>query len=74
VAVTAVLTSLLTLAYMLLLQRRVFFGTPEKELSGVVEAGFNLTLPAVILAVLIAGVGLFFPYVVHTVIFPVVSF
>lgn len=74
VAVTAVLASLLTLAYMLLLQRRVFFGTPEKDLAGVVEAGFNLALPAVILAILIVGVGLLFPYIVHTVIFPVVSF
>jgi multicomponent Na+:H+ antiporter subunit D len=74
VAATAVLASLLTLAYMLLLQRNIFFGTLQKNMDGVVEAGFSLTLPAIILSALIAGVGLFFPYIVHTVIFPVASY
>jgi len=74
VAATAVMASLLPLAYMLVLQRNIFFGTLQKNLEGVVEAGFSLTLPAVILSALIAGIGLFFPYIVHTVIFPVAPY
>jgi len=72
-AVMAVLASLLTLAYMLKMQRKVFFGQVNEHLNGVTEAGFGLTFPAVMLALLVVGIGLFFPFVVNTLILPVFS-
>ncbi len=72
-AVLAVMASLLTLSYMLAMQRKVFFGTLREGLGGVTEAGFGLTLPAVILALIVVGVGLLFPLLVNTIIVPVFS-
>ena len=45
-AVIAILTSLVTLAYFLSLQRRVFFGKILPEWEGVHEAGARLLVPA----------------------------
>ncbi|MFA5276020.1 MAG: proton-conducting transporter membrane subunit [Candidatus Omnitrophota bacterium] len=59
----ALLASILTLAYFLTLQRRVFFGKLAQGLENVKEAGLNLAVPQVILAVLIIGVGLIFPFI-----------
>jgi len=61
-AVIAILTSVLTLAYFLSLQRRVFFGTVADTWRAVKEAGPGLTIPAVALAVITIGVGLGFPF------------
>lgn len=61
-AVIAALAGVLTLAYFLSLQRRAFFGKPSAEMSGVKEAGPGLILPALILAAITAGVGIFFPF------------
>jgi len=58
----ALLSSILTLAYFLTLQRKVFFGKLAGGLENVKEAGLNLIIPQVILAVLIIGVGLIFPF------------
>ena len=69
-AIIAVLGSVLTLAYFLSMQRRVFFGKLGEEFSAIKEAGFNLALPAVILAVIIVGVGVFFPFLINTFILP----
>ena len=59
----ALLASILTLAYFLALQRKVFFGKLAQGLENIKEAGLNLVIPEVILAVLIIGVGLVFPLV-----------
>lgn len=61
-AVIAVIASVITLAYFLSLQRRVFFGILKKEFVNIKEAGLGLTLPVLILAAIIIGVGLAFPF------------
>ena len=62
-ASVALLASILTLAYFLTLQRKVFFGKIAHGLENIKEAGWDLIVPQVILAVLIIGVGLVFPLV-----------
>jgi multicomponent Na+:H+ antiporter subunit D len=61
-AVIAVLTSLVTLAYFLSLQRKVFFGTILPEWSEVREAGAGYIVPALVLAGVTIAVGLGFPF------------
>jgi multicomponent Na+:H+ antiporter subunit D len=60
-AVIAILTSLVTLAYFLSLQRRVFFGTLRAEWDAVREAGPALLVPTLALAFITVAVGLGFP-------------
>jgi multicomponent Na+:H+ antiporter subunit D len=62
-AVVAILASVVTLAYFLLLQRKIFFGKIVGEGDRVREAEWGLLLPAVGLACITVGVGLFFPLV-----------
>jgi multicomponent Na+:H+ antiporter subunit D len=59
----AVMAGAITLAYFLSMQRRVFFGKIKEELKGIKEANFNLLLPALLLAAITIGVGIFFPFV-----------
>jgi len=61
-AVIAVVAGVVTLAYFLMMQRKVFFGKLNEEFSGVKEAGWALTLPAIILTAITIGVGLIFPF------------
>ncbi len=61
-AVIAVLTSLVTLAYFLSLQRKVFFGTLLPEWGAVREAGPAYLVPALALAAITVAVGLGFPF------------
>jgi multicomponent Na+:H+ antiporter subunit D len=61
-AAIAVLVSLITLTYLLSMQRRVFFGLPTSGMARVTEAPLAITLASVLLAALIVAVGLFFPY------------
>ncbi|MFA4888604.1 MAG: proton-conducting transporter membrane subunit [Candidatus Omnitrophota bacterium] len=61
-AFAAVLGSLITLAYILSLQRRVFFGKIKAEFQEVKEAGFALALPALVLAAITVAVGIIFPF------------
>jgi len=68
-ASAAILGSLITLAYFLLMQRKVFFG--KVKLPSVKEAGMSFLIPAVILAIITVGVGVFFPFLVNTIIIPV---
>ena len=69
-AVIAVLASVLTLAYLLSMQRRVFFGLLGKDFENVKEASLGLTLPALILAAIAVGVGLFFPFLLNSFVLP----
>jgi len=64
-AVIAVLASILTLAYLLTMQRSVFFGELKGDLARVKESGFCMALPAVILAAITVGVGIAFPFVIN---------
>ncbi len=70
-ASAAILGSLITLAYFLSMQRRVFFGKVKME--GVKEAGLWLVIPAVILALITVCVGVLFPVFVNTIIVPITS-
>jgi multicomponent Na+:H+ antiporter subunit D len=73
-AVLAVLASVLTLAYLLGMQRRVFFGILAERWSEVREAGLGITLPALLLAAITVGVGVAFPLVFDSFMVPVASF
>lgn len=70
-AVVALLASLVTLAYFLSMQRRVFFGKPIPESSDVKEAAFGLIFVQVLLALIILGAGIFFPLILNTFMLPV---
>jgi multicomponent Na+:H+ antiporter subunit D len=69
-AAVALLASVITLAYFLSMQRKVFFGTLREGFEQVKEAS-GLVAPQVILAVIIIGVGLLFPIVLNTFILPI---
>ncbi len=59
-ALIAVLASVLTLWYYLLLQRRAFFGQLNARWAAVKEAPFWMSAALVILAVICVGLGIFF--------------
>lgn len=65
-AVAAALGSLLTLAYFLSLQRKLFFAKPNNDFKHVKEAGFNIIFPALLLAALIVGVGILSPWILNS--------
>lgn len=69
-ATVAVAASVLTLAYFLTIQRRVFFGKVREEFSQIRETGAGLAVAAVVLASITIGVGVAFPYVLGTYILP----
>lgn len=70
-AVIGLLASVLTLAYFLIMQRNVFFGKIKSGMENIEEAGLGIVFPAIVLAVITIGVGLFFPYILNTFILPV---
>lgn len=72
-AFIAVVASVITLAYFLSLQRRVFFGQLAQGLENIKEAKFGLVLPAIILALLTIFIGLFFPLIYNKLILPIQS-
>ena len=67
----AVLMSGFTLAYLLVMQRRVFFGLTPPALADVQEESLGLVLPAVVLAILTVGLGLAAPLLFRTFLLPV---
>jgi len=73
-AIIAVLASVLTLAYLLVMQRRVFFGLLAQKWANVREAGLGITVPALVLAAITVGVGVAFPLVFNSFLLPVASF
>jgi multicomponent Na+:H+ antiporter subunit D len=70
-AIIAVLASVLTLNYMLSMQRRVFFGKLAKGFTGVKEADFGIAFPSIILAAITIGIGVFFPFIVKSFLLPI---
>jgi len=66
-----VLASLITLAYFLVLQRKAFFGKPVERPIPIKEAPLWLTAPAIVLALISLGVGIFFPLVFDSIILPI---
>jgi multicomponent Na+:H+ antiporter subunit D len=72
-AVIAVATSVLTLGYFLILQRRAFFGKLASGLESIREVPISMTVATVGLAALCLVVGLFYPWVADKIIGPGVS-
>lgn len=72
-AMLAVLASLVTCAYFLSMQRRVFFGPLAEEFKDLKEARAGILVPAVLLALITIGVGVLFPHVLNTFILPIKS-
>lgn len=62
-AVIAVLASVLTLAYLLMMQRKVFFGKLAAAMQDIKEAPAGFAAIAIVLALITIGVGVFFPVV-----------
>jgi multicomponent Na+:H+ antiporter subunit D len=69
-AVVAILASVLTLWYYLLIQRKAFFGKLNERWKDVKEAPFWMTVSTVILALLSIGIGIFFSNVIKSWIQP----
>lgn len=69
-AVIAVLASVLTLWYYLLMQRKAFFGRLNEKWAAVKEAPFWMTAAVVLLALLCVGIGILFSSTVTTWIQP----
>ncbi len=65
-AVLAVLGSVVTLWYYLVLQRYAFFGKLNETWKGVKEAPFWMSASMVLLALLCVVTGLVFPFVIHS--------
>jgi multicomponent Na+:H+ antiporter subunit D len=72
-ATIAVVASVVTLAYFLSMQRRVFFGKITDEFKNIKEANNGMLFPAVILALISIAVGVFFPFILNTFILPITS-
>jgi multicomponent Na+:H+ antiporter subunit D len=69
-AILAVLASVLTLWYYLIIQRKAFFGQLNAKWAAVKEAPFWMAASTVLLAVLCVGIGIFFSLTVTTWIQP----
>ncbi len=72
-AVVAILFSLVTLGYLLLMQRKVFFGEMPAELANTREASPSVVISAVVLAGITFGMGVLFPLLLKTFLLPVKS-
>ncbi|HBW23636.1 MAG: hypothetical protein A2X28_03240 [Elusimicrobia bacterium GWA2_56_46] len=62
-AVTALLFSVVTLAYFMVMQRKVFFGKPTEASRNAREVRPAMLVPVVGMCLLIAALGAFFPYI-----------
>ena len=69
-SVIAVLASILTLAYMLSMQRRVFFGKLGPGLENVREANFGFSAVSIALSAITIAAGLLFPLVFNGLLMP----
>jgi multicomponent Na+:H+ antiporter subunit D len=69
-AVVAILASVLTLWYYLLIQRKAFFGKLEERWKEVREAPFWMSFSTVFLSLLIIAIGILFAAVIKTWIEP----
>lgn len=69
-AFIAVLASVATLGYMLVLQRKVFFGKLNPGLENVKEAGVGMVFLQIILAAITIAVGVGFTYAYNQLIVP----
>ena len=69
----AILASLLTLAYFLSMQRRVFFGKLAEGFANLKEANAWILIPVCALALITIGVGIGLPWLFETFLLPIRS-
>ncbi len=69
-AFIAIIASVITLAYLLIMQRRVFFGKLSDENENIREARFGISAASIMLAAIIVGAGVFFPLVFNKFLVP----
>lgn len=62
-AVLALLFSIVTLAYFMVMQRKIFFGKGTEASANAREVGPALLAPAVAMCVIMIALGVFFPYI-----------
>ena len=67
----AVFAGVVTLGYLLTMQRKVFFGKLSAGLENIKEAGFGIIMPSIVLAAIIVLTGIFFPFIFQNFIVPV---
>ena len=62
-AVLALLFSVVTLAYFLIMQKNIFFGKPTEASRNAREVRPAMLAPVVVMCLLIVALGVFFPYI-----------
>ena len=62
-AILALLFSVVTLAYFLIMQKKVFFGKPTEASRNAREVRPAMLVPVVAMSALIIALGVFFPYI-----------
>jgi len=62
-AVLALLFSVVTLAYFLIMQKKVFFGKPTEASKNAREVRPAMLAPVVVMSLIIISLGVFFPYI-----------
>jgi len=67
----AIFAGVVTLGYLLTMQRKVFFGKLSAGLDKVKEAGFGIVMPSVVLASIVVLTGLLFPFILQSFVIPV---
>ncbi|HLE01854.1 MAG TPA: proton-conducting transporter membrane subunit, partial [Bdellovibrionota bacterium] len=72
-AILGIAASLLTLAYFLAMQRKMFFGKLMTGFEDLKEAGAWITIPAILLAALTFGLGVAAPWLFETFLIPIRS-
>jgi len=70
-AVIAGLSSVITLAYFLLMQRKIFFSKAKQGLEYVTEVNLGFSVLSILLAAIAIGAGVLFPYVYNLLFRPV---
>lgn len=65
-AVIAVLASLLTLGYFLVMQQKAFFGKPADDVIALSEAPLGYLIPAILLALITVFAGILFPFLLDS--------
>jgi proton-translocating NADH-quinone oxidoreductase chain N len=65
-AIVAVLASLLTLGYLLVMQQKVFFGKPTLAVLGIAEAKGGYLVPSIFLALISVLAGVLFPFLMDS--------
>ncbi len=62
-ACLAVVSSILTLGYFMVVQHRAFFGKPSPDVSSAKESGPGYVIPALVFAFITVAIGAFFPLI-----------